>query len=124
MRLSVLGFFLFLLTVDLVPAAVAVWRIQARPQLDGKTRGWHIGAAIFGALIAGMLMNGATVQTFLTRPQQVRAFSRDWQVATVVAAGVFGSACATAAVCMHLRLATRRDPDYGPMEKPPKPEEG
>ena len=121
MRLTVLGFFLLLLAVNLIPAAVGVWRIQARRLVDGKTRGWHIGAAIFGALIAGMLMNGATVQTFLTRPEQLPAMSRHWQVALVIAAGIVGSAGATTAVCLHLRLASRRDPDYEPMDRPPDP---
>jgi hypothetical protein len=122
MRLTVLGFFLFLLAVDLVPAAVAVWRIQARPKVDPRTRAWHIGGAIFGALIAGMVMNAATVQTFLLRPQQLPAVPRDWLVAAVIAAGVFGSACVSGAVYLHLRLATRRDPDYEPLDRPPKSE--
>jgi len=112
MRLSILGFFLLLLAVDLIPALAFVARIVPRARAAGVPGGWHVGFALFGGLIAGMLVNGMAVQYFLFRAQQLDPFPFRWQVVLVIAGGLFGSAVAAGSVYWHLRLATQRDPDY------------
>ena len=118
MRLSILGFFLLLIALDLVPALAAIARIVPRARAAGVPAGWHVGAALFGGQIAGMVMNGAAAQYFLFRAQQMDTFPLRWQVVLVIAGGVSGSAAAAGSVYWHLRLATQRDPDY---EEPRSP---
>jgi MFS family permease len=118
MRLAILGFFLLLIAMDLVPALVAVARIVPRARAAGAPAGWHVGVALFGGLVAGMVMNGLTVQYFLLRAQQMHPFPFRWQSVLVIASGIGGSTVVAAGVYCHLRMATRRDPDY---EEPRQP---
>jgi hypothetical protein len=112
MRLVVLGMIALVVTTDLVPILVAVRWVRRRARTVGVASDWHVGAAVFGGLIAGLLANGLTVQCFLLRPSPVGVVPFGWQAVLIVASGTCASALAAGGAYLHLRMVTRRDPDY------------
>lgn len=112
MHVPVLGFLFLLVALDAVPALVLVGRIVRRARAAGVPAGWHVGFALFGGVIAGMLVNVLAVQFFLYQAQAMRPVPAFRQIVLVIVGGVGGSAAAATAVYLHLRMATQRDPDY------------
>ena len=69
----------------------------------------------------GLLANGLTVQCFLLRPRPVGVVPFGWQAVLIVASGTCASTLAAGGAYLHLRMVTRRDPDY---EEPAGPVTG
>jgi hypothetical protein len=116
MRLAAVVVLILVFVVNLVPILIAVRWIGRRARAAGVPPGWHVGAAAFGGLIAGLLATGLTVQVFLFGPGPAAEVPFGWQGLLIVVSGLCGSALAAGGACLHLRMCTRRDADY---EEPP-----
>jgi hypothetical protein len=112
MRVSAFGFLVFLIVLNALPALFVIVRIVRRARAAGVPAVWHVMFALFGGVIAGMVMEGLVVQYFLRHAKAMDPLPGRWQVLIVIAAGIGGSALAAAGVYLHLRMIIQRDPDY------------
>ena len=122
--------FALLVLLDSIPLVILVPLIAARARRAGAPVELHVGAAIFGGLMASLVVQGLLLQALLggMRPHWLPPIAAE--AALVCACGVLASAVGAGAAYFHLCLRTARHPDYDdqphplPKDDVPQPGDG
>jgi hypothetical protein len=113
MFLPVWAAFALLVLLDLVPIALFYVPIVRAARKAGVRVGWYCYVAVFGGLLAAMIVQVVTVQFLVSDVPLPWPVPFVAEVVLVYGIGVLASTVVAGGVWWHLRAKTARDPDYG-----------
>ena len=103
---------LLMMALDAIPIAIAVPSILGRAREAGARAGWHVGAAIFGGLIAALAVQILTIQTVIAHQGLLLGVHIVVPVVVLFASGMLTAGVVACCSYLHLCMRTARDPDY------------